>query len=148
MTVLIEKTGNLFTSKAMAVGHGVNTKGSMGAGIAKSFREAWPDMYERYNWACMSGYLKPGGIFPFQLPSGGWIYNIASQQKPGPDARLSWLSTGVCRALFHALDNNVPSIALPQIGCGIGGLRWPDVHEILSGMAELTTVDIEVWSLA
>jgi O-acetyl-ADP-ribose deacetylase (regulator of RNase III) len=36
--VIVERTGDLLTSECPAVGHGVNTLGSMGAGIAVEFR--------------------------------------------------------------------------------------------------------------
>jgi len=43
-------SGDLFTNRhnAQAFAHGCNCRGATGAGIAKGFRERYPDMYEEY----------------------------------------------------------------------------------------------------
>lgn len=124
--------GDIFSIPSKAIGHGVNCKGVMGAGIAKPMRQKFPEMYAAYKEECRSGRLKPGGFFPwYDEASDLWIYNIASQDKPGPDAKLNWLSTGAADSLAHAEAQGIYSITLPQIGCGIGGLEWEDVERNL-----------------
>lgn len=140
--------GDLFKSGAPAIGHGVNCKGVMGSGIATVFKINYPDMYEEYKGACRRGDLRPGMVFPWKdEESGVWIYNIASQDNPGADARLDWLATGVAKALDHAFKNDVYKIALPKIGCGIGGLDWEDVHKSLSQVERNRVTIIEVYEL-
>lgn len=125
--------GDLFEYPAKAIGHGVNTRGVMGAGIATVFKKLWPEMYAEYRTLCQSGKLVAGGFFPWQDPvSGKWVYNLASQDLPGPDARIEWLATAAHSALTHARDNDVIEIALPAIGCGIGGLELEDVKTCLT----------------
>ena len=43
---------NTFSAKAFA--HGCNCQGSMGAGIAKTFKERYPEMYDTYRESCKS----------------------------------------------------------------------------------------------
>jgi O-acetyl-ADP-ribose deacetylase (regulator of RNase III) len=47
-------SGDLFVNRynAQALAHGCNCQGAMGAGIAKGFRELYPDMYEEYHQQC------------------------------------------------------------------------------------------------
>ena len=47
-------SGDLFDNAhdAQAFAHGCNCQGSMGAGIAKTFRARYPDMYEEYRRRC------------------------------------------------------------------------------------------------
>lgn len=124
--------GDLFQATEGALGHGVNTVGVMGAGIAAVFRKRFPGLYEDYREACRGGFLQPGGVLPWQDPvSGKWIYNIASQDLPGAHARLDWLATGVGAALDHAYAQGVPVVALPRLGAGIGGLQWEEVLRTL-----------------
>lgn len=146
MSVLIERKGSLFTSTADAYAHGVNTAGLMGAGIAIGFKHNWPDMYAEYKDLCKTGRLSPGSVFTYFAPD-RTIYNIASQDKPGKNARLSWLESGLFCALGRAAEDNVNTIAMPRIGCGIGGLDWVDVRDIVEHYAENQPVDIEVWTL-
>lgn len=136
--MLKEITGDLFESDADALAHGVNCHGLMGAGIAKPFRDKFPLMYEEYALMCDKETLQPGGCFSYYVGSGRWIYNIASQDAPGPDARIRWLSTGLRDALIHARRYGVKEIALPQIGCGIGGLDYKtDALPIFERLADL-----------
>lgn len=145
MHTFTQHTGNLFDSDATALGHGVNTEGRMGAGIAVAFRNADPDMYEAYRQECWSGRLRAGTMFAYPGPR--WVYNIASQDRPGAHARLDWLDTGVQAALAHARDHAVDSLALPRIGCGIGGLSWDKVSTVLARAAARSGVKVEVWTL-
>jgi O-acetyl-ADP-ribose deacetylase (regulator of RNase III) len=146
MTKLTEHTGSLFDSTADAYVHGVNTEGLMGAGIAVLFKKAYPEMYSVYKALCKLGRLQPGETWVWEAHD-RTIYNIASQDKPGANARLEWFERGLTQTLKHAQENNVVVIAMPRIGCGIGGLDWEDVRDIIEHYAERTPVDIEVWSL-
>ncbi|WAC50452.1 macro domain-containing protein [Frigoribacterium sp. SL97] len=148
MTKLILKTGDLFSSTAAGIGHGVNTTGVMGAGIAPLFKARHPEMYREYRIACQTGGLVAGETMIWAAPTPGpVIYNIASQDRPGAHARLEWLESGVRGALRDADMRGVEVIALPRIGCGIGGLDWVDVEPLLAKLAAETTCDLEVWTL-
>lgn len=144
MTTLTEHEGSLFDSTAEGIGHGVNTHGLMGAGIAKEFKRRWPDMFEEYAWRCQVGKLTAGGCYA--APGFPVIFNIASQDRPGPHARLEWLISGTALAVRLARQAGIASIALPRIGCGIGGLDWADARAALVDVAALTEVDIEIWT--
>ena len=146
MTQLIHKTGNIFTSHAQGIGHGVNTRGAMGAGIALQFRDKFPDMYAEYDYLCSTGLLLPGETHIYPMGGGRFIYNIASQDLPGPNARYVWLLSGLVRAIEHAIENNVAVIALPRLGSNIGGLDEKRVEEIVKVAAESSPVDIELWT--
>lgn len=136
--MLREVIGDLFESTAPALAHGVNCKGVMGAGIAKPFKEKFPLMYEEYALMCEYETLHAGGCFAYYAGNGRWVYNIASQYLPGPDAKVRWLATGLRDAMIHARRYRVKEIALPQIGCGIGGLDYKsDALPIFERMAEV-----------
>lgn len=144
-------SGDMFTSTAPAFGHGVNVDGVMGAGVAKVFRSRYPTMFDQYRQACLhlsgAGRLRPGGMLPWQAPDGRWVYNMASQDRPGPNARLSWLVASAQAALAHADEHGVDRIAIPQIGCGIGGLDWGQVSKALDEIQAPFAARFEVWVL-
>lgn len=145
---LVEKTGDLFTAHADVLGHGVNCKGLMGAGIARAFREQWPEMYREYRMLCDEGLLKPGQIFPWNSPIGPSVINIATQEWPGRDAQYEWVDAGIHNALAYCRDRGLKSLAIPRIGCGIGGLDWDVVRDALEiASAEYPDVELEVWTL-
>lgn len=146
MTKIIHREGDIFTSDAIAIGHGVNTHGVMGHGIAVEFRKRWPEMYQDYRKLCLNFGLFPGGVFVW-VEKGRQVLNIASQNRPGKDARIEWLEAGIKMALDHCDTMNIPVLALPRIGSGVGGLNAEDVEAVLEKQAAAHTCDIELWTL-
>ena len=99
--------------------HGVNCQGKMNSGVAKAIREAFPVVYEEY--------MK--------------LYNLFTQQFYGRDGKKYADQNSIFNSLMnlcHAINvsGNLPrDIALPKIGCGLGGLDWdtdilPIIQEI------------------
>ena len=148
MANLIHKTGDIFTSHARGIGHGVNTQGVMGSGIAIQFRQRFPEMFEQYKVLCKNHSLTPGTAFAYEAKPGLFVYNIASQIQQGANADYALLQAGVQAALVHAHRNKIKAIALPRIGSGIGGLDERQVEFILNRLTLAGPVDIELWTLA
>lgn len=150
MTNLIHRKGDIFTTHARAIGHGVNTQGAMGAGIAIQFRTRFPDMEREYRELCKSGKLRGGEVMPWSVKSAFgpdlMIFNIASQEKMGANASYDFLINGVKLATDICELSGHPVLALPRIGSGIGGLDEDVVEGILTALAARTKVDIELWT--
>ena len=143
-------TGDLFDTTMPAIGHGVNTQGAMGAGVAKLVRAHYPEVYRIYREVCASaGGLQPGQMLPVQGPTGNWVLNLASQQQLGADARLDWLEASFRTACGFCDAKQLEGFAIPRIGAGIGGLAWEDVREVIERVADrYPRITVEVWSLA
>lgn len=139
--------GDLFAQRdADALGHGVNCCGLMGAGIARAFRARWPQMFAAYQQRCRGGpnRLTPGTMMEYWLPDGRLIYNLATQDRPGPFARYDWLERSVGAMMLHAERHHLRKVAIPKIGSGIGGLQWPLVAEKLHAVADPSPVTLVV----
>ncbi len=115
MGKIIHHKGNIFNSTAPALCQGVNTKGIMGAGIARPFKKRYPEMYLNYKKACKTRSLTPGSVHIWNQPNGPTIYNIASQDRPGPHARVTWLTTGLHTTLKDADQQGHTRIALKTV---------------------------------
>jgi Predicted phosphatase homologous to the C-terminal domain of histone macroH2A1 len=146
MTKLIHRRGNIFDTDALAIGHGVNTQGVMGAGIAVQFKNRWPDMYHAYRRACLSGSFSGGQVLPWGVGEGRIVLNIASQEAPGANASYEFLFNGVSKSLPWLEAMGITTLALPRIGSGIGGLDQNIVEGLLLALAMHTPVDIELWT--
>lgn len=145
--MIIDKTGDIFTSTAPAIGHGVNCEGVMGKGIAVEFKTRYPDMYEAYREICASKSLKPGLSYMW-IAEDKVIANIASQDLPGPNARYAWTIQGINAALNWCESNGIDRLAIPRIGAGIGGLKWADMYYLIVDQLNDHAVDLEVWTYA
>lgn len=143
---MISVTGDLFELDLPALGHGCNCAGSMGAGIAKQFRQRFPEMYREYRQRCQRGAFTLGDIFVWQ-GDGLVIYNLATQPVPRPSATLDAIGTSIRAALTDADRRGLPRVGVPRIGAGLGGLAWPDVAAVLEAAAADHTADLVVVSL-
>lgn len=147
--MIVEKTGDLFTSEADCLAHGVNTFGVMGKGIAVAFKQRYPDMYDHYNHVCKNTEGKDlvGEVFIWHEPSGLLIANMFSQLKPGPDARYSWTLKAIKTTLDYLHDNGYKSMAMPRVGCGIAGLEWSKMYYHIVDELNDHPIELELWSL-
>ena len=144
--MIIEKTGNIFDTDARLIGHGVNTYGAMASGIALQFKERYPEMHDNYVDLCQKveeRYLLGTAAVWADGPS---IANIFSQNLPGPHANYIWAIEGIADALRYAIINGIETLALPQIGCGVGGLEWDVMKRLITGQFGDYPVDIELWT--
>lgn len=126
--------GDLFANahNAQAFAHGVNCTGVMGAGIAKEFRQRYPRMYRLYHLHCVTPSLNPGDCWVWrEKDQSATIFNLVTQRRTGPHARYDWLEQALDQMLVKATDIGVASIAMPAIGCGIGGLEWKRVKSVV-----------------
>lgn len=145
------RNGDLFTTDAKIIAHGANTKGVMGAGVAKTVKEKFPWNFKRYKQYCDMGLAVPGE-FVAARDEGFIVLNLFSQDMPGPNAKYEWVAGSVFSALdslsnlddFRTPYGNV--IAIPEIGSGIGGLEWKNVEIILTAAeAVYPEFEFEVW---
>lgn len=125
---------SLFDMDTDAIVNTVNCKGVMGKGIALEFKRRYPRSYCVYREACKDGKLRPGMVL--YVPGTGGERNII--HFPTKDhwiapARLKWIHDGLQYLSTHYQDWGLQSIAMPQLGCGFGGLNWhkvgPLVHD-------------------
>ena len=140
--------GDLFDSTLPAIGHGVNIHGVMGSGIAPLIKNRYPAVFPPYREACLNGTLTAGDMLPVEVEPGMWVFNLASQDKPGRHARMEWLRQSLEETFWTLSNLGLPGIALPRIGAGVGGLKWADVKQELIRQSELhPDIILEVWSL-
>lgn len=159
MAKLNLKVGDLFEGQKhdpaqdgaiTTIGHGVNADGLMGAGIAVLFRKKYPQMFQQYKQLCENFGDWLGGRTYLYFDGEHWdghIANIFSQLRPGANAQLELLVDGVKDALVqsYAVTEKAPHLAIPLIGCGIGGLDW--VSEVRPALEQLVEELPESWQI-
>ena len=140
-------TGDLLDSKADALINTVNCVGIMGAGIAKQFKERYPENYKRYKSTCAAGEIRTGSLFTtIDHPSNKTIINLPTKQDWRDPSEIEWIVQGLF-ALREFLQNMNMSVALPPLGCGNGGLDWEtQVHPLVVDALGDLPVDIEVYA--
>lgn len=139
--------GDLFTVDEPVIAHGCNTVGVMGAGVARLVRSAWPEVYYLYETACARGTFDAGSAQRCPVLDGHVVYNLGTQRNPGASA-TNWLVFLSFANMFESMKTwGHDRVAIPRIGCGIGGLTWVQVEAaIVSAQANVPGIDVVVYT--
>jgi len=143
-------SGNILTSGCQALVNAVNTQGVMGAGLALQFRMHWPRMFAEYKRFCAQGQLQPGNLQPVKVNPDGvfpeWVFNVATKDHWKQPSRIEWVGQGIAEIRRAIRSIGIASIAVPALGCGLGGLQFAEVRSILDKeLGSLTDVDIRIF---
>lgn len=151
--------GNLLEATEPVIMHGCNAQGVMGSGVAKYVREKWPEAYEDYKEFCSTtensaelvGY---NHYFDVSNDSGAKVLINAITQNTfgeGKQARYTAILECVDQADLDCDDltddEGILHIAIPLIGCGLGGLKWEILKELLDEFEERHPVEFTVYEL-
>lgn len=132
--MIYERLGNILKANACALVNPVNCVSVAGKGLALQFRRAWPANYNSYVEACKGGQLKPGRlhIFPTgRLGNPKWIINFPTKDDWRDKSKLIYVEAGLDALVPQLLINRIEHVAIPPLGCGLGGLRWEDVKPLI-----------------
>jgi O-acetyl-ADP-ribose deacetylase (regulator of RNase III) len=141
--------GNLLQADTDAVVNAVNTVGVMGKGIALAFRHTHPANFTEYEAACKAQQVRTGCMFVTANPMADgprWIINFPTKRDWRRPSRFERIEEGLADLRRVILDYKIQSIAIPALGCGLGGLHWEQVRPaIVSALDELPGVDVRVY---
>lgn len=139
--------GNLLSAPAEALVNTVNTEGVMGKGIALQFKQAFPEMYKSYQKACKDKTVRLGKVHVYDLGGlvGGprWIINFPTKGHWRSKSKLESIQSGLDDLVQTVNDLHIKSIAIPPLGCGLGGLDWSEVKPAIE-QAFATVPEVEV----
>lgn len=131
------------------IAHGCNAQGVMNSGVAKTLREAYPEIYRVYKK--QSTYIL-GECIPVHIPNTDLcivncitqhhFWNRMSARVSGKAARVfttpdkryaSYDALDTCfkKLNFYMAREKIPNIAMPKIGCGLGGADWKIVEKLI-----------------
>jgi len=123
-------TGDLFASGAQTLTNTVNCVGVMGKGVALEFRRHFPPMYEDYCRRARAGLVLPGQPYLY-TESNPWVLNFPTKRHWRDKARLTDIEDGLRFLREHYREWGIESLALPPLGCGLGGLYWSQVKPLI-----------------
>jgi ribA/ribD-fused uncharacterized protein len=126
----------IFDVPAQVLVNPVNCVGVMGKGLALEFKQRFPENFTAYKEACDRGEIQPGRIF-VQEAQGKSIVNLPTKGHWRDSSQLVDVEAGLYALLAWSLVNKPESIAIPALGCGLGGLKWEDVLPVIKQVAEL-----------
>lgn len=138
-------SGDILRCEADALVNTVNCVGVMGRGIALQFKKAFPVNFKDYKAACDLGEVVPGRMFVTErrsLTTPRFIINFPTKRHWRGKSRIEDIELGLLALRREIQERGITSIAIPPLGSGLGGLRWPDVRERIE--TALADLDAEV----
>ena len=126
--------GNILRADTEAIVNTVNCVGFMGRGIAAQFKRAYPANFKAYEAACKRKEVVPGRMFVFatgQLTHPRFIVNFPTKRHWRGASRIEDIEAGLAALVEEVQQRGIKSIAIPPLGCGLGGLDWNDVRPLI-----------------
>jgi len=138
--------GNILNADVEALVNTVNTVGIMGRGIALQFRKAFPENFKAYVLACQAQQVQLGKMFVHDLGrlyNPRFIINFPTKSHWKNNSRIEDIQTGLFDLINVLQQRQIRSIAIPPLGCGLGGLNWAEVRPlILAAFQSLPQVNV------
>ncbi len=146
MSVTVLPSGtDIFSVDAHTIANPVNCMGVMGAGLARAFATRYPAHLEWYRHACAAGVISPGR--PALDRSGTpWILAVPTKRHWREPSRLGDVDAALAAIARRAPGSGIESLALPALGCGLGGLAFVTVRERVH--VHLDAIDVPVYLIA
>jgi O-acetyl-ADP-ribose deacetylase (regulator of RNase III) len=144
---MVELTqGDILNASVEALVNTVNCVGVMGRGIALQFRKAFPENFKAYEAACKRKEVVPGRMFVNEtglLTGPRFVINFPTKRHWKGKSRIKDIEAGLVALAGEVKDRGIRSIAVPPLGCGLGGLDWSEVRpKIVAAFQDLQDVRV------
>lgn len=136
--------GDIFESPAQVIVNTVNTVGVMGKGLALSFKERYPQMYEKYKMACEKHLLTVGKLMLIYEVD-HWLLMFPTKENWRNPSKLEYIEKGLMKFVQTYAEKNITSIAFPRLGCGNGELNWADVKPLMERYLKKLPIDVYIY---
>lgn len=155
--------GDMFFSGMQTLTVSVNLQGIMGKGLASRAKYQFPDVYVYYQDCCRARrvtavkpciYKREGSLdedladlsTPLKTPNAvKWFMLFATKRKWRDNSRMDDIEGGLSWFREHFASEGVTSVALPALGCGLGGLGWEEVGPLMCKYLHGIGIDVAIY---
>jgi O-acetyl-ADP-ribose deacetylase (regulator of RNase III) len=126
--------GSILDADVEALVNPVNCVGVMGKGLALAFKRSFPAVFAEYARACKAGEIVLGRVqlVETRAESGPkFVINFPTKNHWRGKSTLDDVRTGTVDLVKQIRTRNIRSIAIPALGCGLGGLEWKSVRAVI-----------------
>ena len=134
---------DMFLSGMQVLVNPVNCVGAMGKGLAVQFRTRFPNMAKRYVRDCKQFHTYQPSCCIMYVENGTIIANLATENHYRNGARKLYIESALYNLKKQMIEKGYTSVAIPRIGCGLGGLDWNDIRPLI--LSILKDVPFTVW---
>ena len=139
---IIYTDGDILIDPAEAIVIPVNTMGVPGAGLAKAWAKKDPEAAGVYQALCEKGLVTIGEINIIIHGDSRWIMFPTKEHWKHP-SQLEWIEKGLMD--LQPQVTGLESMAVPALGCGLGGLEWNHVRQLLEKYLSPLSASITIY---
>ena len=141
--------GDMFFSQLQTFTVSVNTVGVMGKGLASRAKYQFPDVYVKYQDVCRQKKLSMGTPFLYKrevnftnmlcedtntvVTENGsrWFLLFPTKNHWKTNSPIGGIEKGLQWLTENYKKMEMQSLAVPALGCGLGGLDWKDIGPLM-----------------
>ena len=140
-------SGNIFESKTQVLINPINCVGVMGAGLAKQFKNNYPEMFSAYTRDCRAGLVVTGEVrfYPAGHASDQVIANLPTKRHWKNPSKMEYVEDGLLDLRRQMKERGYRSVAVPALGAGLGGLEWGDVLGVIEDILDVPYLAAQIW---
>jgi len=139
--------GSIFLSNMQTLVNPVNTVGVMGKGLAKQFANRYPRMAREYKEECRNGNMQVGVPWLYRNNYLRWTLNFPTKKHWAYHSKPEYIELGLYNFVEKYEFHGITGIAFPKLGCGLGGLDWPDVQGLFEKYLGSIDIPVEIYIL-
>jgi O-acetyl-ADP-ribose deacetylase (regulator of RNase III) len=155
--------GDMFFSRMQTLTISVNTVGVMGKGLASRAKYQFPDVYVKYQDLCKNKILKMGKPYLYKRETSldfiladeaerlthlnlqTWFLLFPTKTYWKEIADLKGIEEGLKWLVSVYKKEKIKSLAIPALGCGLGGLPWGIVGPILCNYLKKLDIPVSLY---
>ncbi len=141
--------GDMFFSNLQTLTISVNLQGGMGKGLASRAKYQFPDVYVAYQDVCRAKRITATKPYLYKRESSldeeladvgapliapnaiKWFLLFATKRHWKDNSRLDDIEGGLAWVRDNYQTQGIQSLAMPALGCGLGGLDWKKVGPLM-----------------
>ena len=161
--ILLVDNGDIFFSELQTLAVTVNLQGVMGKGLALRAREQFSDVYVEYEKACRAKKITSARPYiykretsvadeltdlklskPIENPV-KWFLLFATKRHWRTPSRLEDIENGLKWIQTNFQEVKIQSLAMPALGCSLGGLSWTEVAPLMCKCLHGIGIPVEIY---
>ena len=146
---LTEIKGNLFSEKYQEkdiYAHCVSEDFVMGKGIAKTFKQLFPELKAK-NWLIANYKRKKYKRLLAVSCQKALVANLVTKKYFYNKPTYETLKESLTELKEYVVKNDIKRILMPKIGCGLDGLKWEKVKLVIEEIFADADIEILVFYL-
>lgn len=137
-------TGDILCARTEALVNPVNCVGVMGKGLAAQFKRRFPHAFDLYASACAISAIRLGLVTIYDAGN-CYVVNFPTKGHWRDKSKISDIECGLLDLRAVVCSCEIRSIAIPALGCGLGGLKWDVVRAAIVDVFLHEDVDVHLY---